>query len=133
MIAETLLSIGIGGAVLLANDVFPEVGDFRLQKIHKAAGEVDWPFVADGGTLLCARVMHEPAVYFVPDVGGEPGRPYVIDSDITKMAFANLGTTGILKPYESFEQLLKRIFPYVAIGKRLCDQPPGTDVPGSEL
>jgi hypothetical protein len=128
-----LLTIGISGAAMPADDVFPGVGDFRLQKIHKAAGESEWPFVAESGTLLCALVLRKPAVYFVPEVGGEPGRAFVIDNDIAKMAFANIGMTGVLEPYDNFEQLLKRLVPYVMMGKRLCNQPPGTNVSGSEL
>lgn len=130
---EALLTIGVGGAAMPVDDVFPGVGDFRLQKIHKAAGESEWPFVAESGTLLCAPVLRKPAVYFVPEVGGEPGRAFVIDNDIAKMAFANIGMTGVLEPYDNFEQLLKRLIPYVTTGKRLCNQPPGTTVSGSEL
>ena len=128
-----LLTIGISGAAMPAGDGFPGVGDFRLQKIHRAAGESEWPFVAESGTLLCAMILRQPAVYFVPEVGGEPGRAFVIDNDITMMAFANIGMTGVLEPYDNFEQLLKRLVPYVTMGKRLCNQPPGTNVSGSEL
>ena len=40
---------------------------------------------------------------------------------------------GIQRAYDNFEQLLKRLIPYVTMGKRLCNQPPGTNVSGSEL
>ncbi|MBA1344752.1 MULTISPECIES: hypothetical protein [Rhizobium] len=133
MWTAALLTIGISGAAMPAGDVFPGVGDFRLQKIHRAAGESEWPFVAESGTLLCAMVLRQPAVYFVPEVAGTPGRAFVIDNDITMMAFANIGMTGVLEPYDNFEQLLKRLVPYVTMGKRLCNQPPGTNVSGSEL
>lgn len=128
-----LLAIGIDGAALPADDVFPGVGDFRMQKIHRAAGESEWPFVAESGTLLCAMILRKPAVYFVPEGGRAPGRAFVIDNDIAKMAFANIGMTDVLEPYDNFEQLLKRLIPYVTMGKRLCNQPPGTNVSGSEL
>ncbi|API54428.1 hypothetical protein BMW22_24965 [Rhizobium leguminosarum] len=133
MWTAALLAIGIDGAAMPASDVFPGVGDFRLQKIHRAAGESEWPFVAESGTLLCAMILRQPAVYFVPEVGRTPGRAFAIDNDIAKMAFANIGMTGVLEPYDNFEQLLKRLIPYVTMGKRLCNQPPGTNVSGSEL
>ena len=133
MWTAALLATGIDGAARPAGDVFPGAEDFRLQKIHRAAGESEWPFVAESGTLLCAMILRKPAVYFVPEVGGTPGRAFVIDNDIAKMAFANIGMTDVLEPYDNFEQLLKRLIPYVTMGKRLCNQPPGTNVSGSEL
>ncbi|NKK43730.1 hypothetical protein [Rhizobium leguminosarum] len=133
MWTAALLAIGIDGAAMPAGDVFPGAEDFRLQKIHRAAGESEWAFVAESGTLLCALILRKPAVYFVPEVGGTPGRAFVIDNDIAKMAFANIGMTDVLEPYDNFEQLLKRLIPYVTMGKRLCNQPPGTNVSGSEL
>ncbi|MGM5056882.1 hypothetical protein ACVMIX_000181 [Rhizobium leguminosarum] len=133
MWTAALLAIGIDGGAMPAGDVFPGAEDFRLQKIHRAAGESEWPFVAESGTLLCAMILRKPAVYFVPEVGGTPGRAFVIDNDIAKMAFANIGMTDVLEPYDNFEQLLKRLIPYVTMGKRLCNQPPGTNVSGSEL
>ncbi|MBY5610944.1 hypothetical protein HFO32_20445 [Rhizobium leguminosarum] len=133
MWTAALLTIGISGAAMPAGNVFPGVGDFRLQKINRAAGESEWPFAAESGTLLCAMILHEPAVYFVPEVRGTPGRAFVIDNDIVKMAFVNIGMTDVLEPYDNFEQLLKRLIPHVTMGKRLCNQPPGTNVSGSEL
>jgi hypothetical protein len=133
MWTAALLTIGIGGAAMPAGDVLPGVGDFRLQKIRRVAGESEWPFVAESGMLLCAMILRQPAVYFVPEIGETLGRAFVIDNDIAKMAFANIGMTGVLEPYDNFEQLLKRLIPYVTMGKRLCNQPPGTNVSGSEL
>lgn len=75
MWTAAFLTIGISGAAMPAGDVFPGVGDFRLQEIHRAAGESEWPFVAESGTLLCAMVLRQPAVYFVPEVGGTPDVP----------------------------------------------------------
>ncbi|MGO7418496.1 hypothetical protein ACCS64_40485, partial [Rhizobium ruizarguesonis] len=74
MFTEALLTIGISGAAMPACDVFPGVGDFRLQKIHRAAGESEWPLVAEGRTLFCAMILRKPAVYFVPEAGGTRGR-----------------------------------------------------------
>jgi len=133
MIAEVLLSAGLVMGAVPTGNVVPETGDFRLQKIERAGGEKDWPFVADSGMLACAFVFHQPAVYFLPSEGGSKDRACVIDTDLYGMAFANIGITDVLKPYENFEQLLKRIGPYVALGRRLCNQPPGTIVSGSEL
>jgi hypothetical protein len=133
MIGKVLLLGGLALGATPAGNIVPEAQDFRLQKIEKAASEKDWPFVAGSGMLACAFILREPAVYFLPSEGGSKDRAFVIDTDIYGMAFANIGITGVLKPYENFEQLLKRISPYVSLGRRLCNQPPGTIVSGSEL
>ncbi len=125
-----------GGAMpaLPANDIFPGVGDFRSQEIRRLQGEGDWPFVESKGLLLCAKIMNRPAVYFVgEDEDGEQKFPFAISGDMMEVAMVNIGNTGVLRPFDDFEQLLKRLFPYVAMGRRLCDQPPGTSLPDSAL
>jgi len=115
-------------------DYLPGVGDFRAQEIKKVQSEKDWPFTADGGLLMCAYVLKEPTVYFVPDhPEGETSRPYHISYDMAAMAFVNIGQTDVLRPYDSLEQLLDRMTPYVALGRRLCEQPAGTMIPDTEL
>jgi hypothetical protein len=42
------------------------------------------------------------------------------------MAIANMGRQAAFQPFDDFEQLLKRVGPYIEMGKRLCDQPAGT-------
>ena len=115
------------------NDLFPEGEDFRMQVIHKAKDEAEWPFVADSGTLICAKVLKQPGVFFVPEQKPEATRAFVLDTDLFAMGMVNMGMTDVLKPYGSLEALLKRITPFVIMGRRLCAQPPGTSLSGSEL
>ncbi len=123
----------VGAIATEVSDLIPGVRDFRMQVIHKAKDEADWPFVAESGMLLCAKVLSEPTVYFVPDPTPEAARAFVIDTDLLGMSLVNLGMTNVLKPYGSLEALLKRITPFVIMGRQLCAQPPGTSLTGSEL
>lgn len=128
LLAGLLAASGISPA----GDLIPEAGDFRLQEIRKAAGEVDWPFAAESGMLACTKVLGEPAVYFIPE-DGDFDRAFHIDVNIMAMSLINLGVTDVLAPYDSPEQLLERLVPFVTMGQRLCDQEPGTVAPASEL
>ncbi|NTF43262.1 hypothetical protein [Rhizobium rhizogenes] len=127
------LSLPAGTVATEVSDLLPGVKDFRMQVIHKAQNETEWPFVADSGTLLCAKVLNKPVVYFVPKQTPEVPRAFALDTDLFGMSMANLGMTYVLKPYGSLEALLKRITPFVIMGRRLCAQPPGTSLSGSEL
>lgn len=127
------LSLPIGTTATEVSDLIPGAEDFRMQVIHKAKDEADWPFVAESGVLACAKVLNKPAVYFVPDQKPEATRAFVLDTDLLGMSLVNIGMTNVLKPYGSLEVLLKRITPFVTMGRRLCAQPPGTSLTGSEL
>ncbi|MDK4738083.1 MULTISPECIES: hypothetical protein [unclassified Rhizobium] len=104
-----------------------------MQVIHKAKAEAEWPFVAESGVLACVKVLKKPAVYFVPEQTPEATRAFAIDTDLLGMSLVNLGMTNVLKPYGSLEALVKRITPFVTMGRQLCAQPPGTSLTGSEL
>ncbi|MBN8949556.1 MAG: hypothetical protein J0H90_03290 [Rhizobium tropici] len=123
----------VGAIVAEVSDLIPGVKDFRMQLIHKAKDEADWPFVAESGTLLCAKVFNKPAVYFVPKQVPEATRAFLLDTDLLGMSLVNIGMTNVLEPYGSLEALLTRITPFVTMGRRLCAQPPGTSLTGSEL
>ncbi|NLR99582.1 hypothetical protein HGP17_22405 [Rhizobium sp. P38BS-XIX] len=127
------LSLPAETVVTEINDLFPGAEDFRMQVIHKAKDEAEWPFEADSGTLICAKVLNKPAVYFVPEQKPEATRAFVLDTDLLAMAMVNMGMSNVLKPYGSLEALLTRITPFVTMGRRLCTQPPGTNLSGSEL
>jgi len=117
-----------------ASEIFPGANDFRMQTITRAKSETDWPFLANKGLLVCAKVLLKPVVYFIgEDPDGEQSHPFAISTDMMEVALVNMGTTGVLRPYDDFEQLLKRLVPYVSMGQRLCNQPPGTDLPDSAL
>ncbi|MDK4711209.1 hypothetical protein [Rhizobium sp. CNPSo 4039] len=127
------LSLPAGEIATEVSDLIPGVKDFRMQVIHKAKDEADWPFVAESGVIACAKVLNKPTVYFVPDQTPEATRAFAIDTDLLGMSLVNLGMTNVLKRYGSLEALLKRITPFVIMGRQLCAQPPGTSLTGSEL
>ncbi|WP_080761227.1 hypothetical protein [Rhizobium rhizogenes] len=127
------LSLPAGTIATEVNDLFPGAEDFRMQVIHRAKDEAEWPFVAEGGTLLCAKVLNKPGVFFVPEQKPEATRAFVLDTDLFAMSLVNLGMTDVLKPYGSLEELVVRITPFVTMGRQLCAQPSGTSLSGSEL
>jgi hypothetical protein len=127
LVAGLLMTAG----VTPAGSIVPEPDDFRLQAIRKAAGEQNWPFVAESGMLGCAEMLGERVVYFIP--GDEMERAYNIDINLFAMSVANIGITNVLAPYEDSAQLLYRLVPFVTMGQRLCDQEPGTLVTEPEL
>ena len=128
LLAGFLMTAG----VVPAGEIFPQPGDVRLQKIRKSAQEKEWPFVAESGMLSCVRLLGDRVVYFIPD---EPAasRPFNIDIDLMSMSMVNLGMTNVLAPYDDFGQLVRRLASFVTMGRRLCDQDPGTVVTGPEL
>ncbi|MGY5778897.1 hypothetical protein [Rhizobium sp. LEGMi135b] len=127
------LSLPAGTIVTEVNDLFPGAKDVRMQVIHRAKDEAEWPFAAESGVLACVKVLNDPVVYFVPEQKPEATRAFAIDTDLFGMSLVNMGMTNVLKPYGSLETLLKRITPFVTMGRRLCAQPPGTSLTGSEL
>lgn len=135
MLAAALLSAGMGSAAPAApsSDIIPAPKDFRSQEIHRVQGE-DWPFTAKKGLLLCAPGWQQKYVYFVPqDAEGNNEYPFALDSNIMLTALVNMGRASALRPYDNLEQLLKRLSPYISMGKRLCDQPAGTKLPDSAV
>lgn len=136
MLAAIVLAAGMGGAVLAepAGKFIPEARDFRTQKIRRLHGEADWPFTADKGLMLCAPSWQDRLVYFVPEgANGEQQAPLALDYGIAAITLINIGRASAFRPFDNFEQLIKRLAPYIAMGKQLCDQPAGTDLPDNAL
>lgn len=134
--AAAMLALNISGAAAAvpAGNFIPEAKDFRSQKIAKMQGEKDWPFVAEKGLLLCALSLTTKMVYFVGEQDdGKQDYPFAIDTDMMAVAIVNMGRASALRPFDNFEQLLKRLSPFVSMGRRLCDQPAGTALPENSL
>jgi hypothetical protein len=121
----------------------PEAEDFRQQFINKQAGENDWPFAVESGLLSCVYIIGQKFVFFVPD-----GPPALADEDAELTvddARAAIVTTDPLQlmlhsgqekffvPRLTIEDKIRRLGPYVSLGKRLCDHPKGTVVGPGEL
>lgn len=134
MMPQALLVAAVATAPLPVSTLVPEAQDFRVQAIAKAQGEENWPFVADKGMLLCAPVIGDKAVYFVAEKedGGQEA-PVVLNINPMTMAVVNLGKTKVFRAFSTVDELMNRLYPYITMGKRLCDQPAGTVVPESSL
>lgn len=125
-----------------ASGFIPEPEDFRTQKVSRQAGESDWPFVATQGVLMCVKIFGLKQVVFYP---GELPAQYELDQGlITNPEVVNVTTDPVtlwtdpnaakqLIPNLSIEEKIRRMAPYVTLGKKLCDQPKGTQIGPGEL
>lgn len=117
--------------------LFPEAEDVRFQAIEKQQGERDWPFVETKGRLACVPSFGMRVVLFFPDVGDgldelvEPTGVIVTTDPI--QLFSDVEGKAHLAPGMTIEDKIRRLGPYVSLGKKLCDQPKGTVLGPSEL
>ena len=135
-----LLPLGGGG---VDAGLLPEEEDFRQQFIVKQAGETDWPFASSSGILSCVPGMGDRMVFFVPDDGsmdldgnddGTRGLPRALVVSVNPFdQILNWGQDRHFVPGMSIEDKIKRLGPYVSLGKKLCDQPGGSVVGPGEL
>lgn len=111
--------------------------DFRIQRIDRTGGEKDWPFSVDGGYLMCVWLMGERTVYFADRLReedeDETPRVVVVSTNPFDLAFVNIGANDLFRPVDGLEQLIVRVAPYASLGRRLCDQPRGSDIGPGEL
>ncbi|MGV1872790.1 hypothetical protein [Agrobacterium rosae] len=132
--AAAILAAAFAASPAQANKLVLEEKDFRMQTIRKAQGEANWPFAATEGVLLCAPVIGDKAVYFVGTTeGGGQQEPVILNTNPMMMAVINLGKTKVFRDFTTVDELMGRLYPYITMGKRLCDQPAGTIVPESSL
>jgi hypothetical protein len=127
----TLLAAGL--MIQPASGIFPDASDVRIQTIAKADGETGWPFVAKSGKLICVRMFPKSAVAFIPDEGPGTKDGVILDVNPYAMMMNNWAAKKPLLPYDTPEELIKRIAPFVAQGLMLCKQDNGPVVPGAEL
>jgi hypothetical protein len=129
---------------VLPAGLIPEAEDVRFQVIERQANENDWPFLAEKGRLACVPAMGMRIVLFMPwveaDEGGVNG--FAVDESASKAAivsadplqlWTDIEGKPLLKPDMKIEDKIRRLGPYVTIGKKLCDQPKGTIIGPSEL
>lgn len=119
---------------------FPMSGDaYRIQRIDRTGGEKDWPFSVDSGYLICVWLMGERTVYFADRLDGgddheeETPRVVVVSTNPLDLALVNIGSNGLFVPFDGFEAMIARLGPFVSLGRRLCDQPRGSDIGPGEL
>ena len=120
----------------------PRVEDVRLQSIEREERETEWPFSVERGTLACGWAGGQKIALFIeeePDDGDSPGggtsqpRRLLLSVNPFDLAVQNIGFRDLFAPFDSIEELIRRVAPYVTTARRLCDQPPGTRLGHGEL
>ncbi len=117
----------------------PDEREVRLQTIRRQDREETWPFVADEGYLTCVFVLGQRVVAFAPDQeidedDADMAPPLVmLSANPFEMLVNMIDGSALLKPMATPEEMVRRIAPFVEIGRTLCDQPQGAHVPGGEL
>lgn len=118
---------------------FPGYEDFRTQAIARTDREQEWPFSVDRGYLLCAWVLGQQAVYFAEQMTEEQReddldpRIVAVTTDPIEIIIGSIGSRDLFAPYRSIEELIVRLAPLVPTGRRLCDQPRGSEIGPGEL
>jgi hypothetical protein len=121
-------------------DLFPDETDVRMQTISRQKGEDSWPFAADSGLLICVPSLGQRVVLFSPDaempeVDIETSEDRIVHVTADPLFLLTIGRTNEVHyaPGMSLEEKIRRLGPYVTLGKKLCDQPKGTILGPSEL
>ncbi|HMQ58064.1 MAG TPA: hypothetical protein PKE65_05910 [Rhizobiaceae bacterium] len=133
---------------------FPDMTDFRTQRISRQPNEANWPFTVDEGMLLCARGFGQRIAMFAEIPDGDAGfgddtgaednavddganvsgpRVVVLTVDPFDLAFGPLGVRSLLDLPTTPEGAIRRIAPFVTQARKLCDQPRGAEIGGGEL
>lgn len=117
----------------------PGVTDFRLQEIARSSHEDAWPFTVDRGWLACAYVTGQPTVYFseiAEESEEDEPRVTIVSTELTLLMTGAVVGEGLLPRTTTVEEMgntLRLVGPFEAMGKRLCDQPPGIVLGTGEL
>lgn len=120
----------------------PDARDIRVQTIEREARETEWPFSVERGMLACGWAGGQKITLFIEDTaeGEEPSdreaaqpRRLILAVNPFDLAVQNIGFRDLFAPFDSLEQLVRRVAPYLTIARRLCDQPPGTRLGHGEL
>jgi len=136
LLAATLPAIPVGERSLFH---VPREGEVRLQSVARNGNEKDWPFSVGAGKLACVWSVGTRQVFFIEglqdnvvDTGIEP-RMLVLSVDPLYLTLGNIPNRTLFAPMADVADLVRRVGPFIAMGERLCDQPPGTQVRAGEL
>lgn len=121
--------------------IFPQPEDVRFQVISKQAGEKEWPFAVETGTLACVPSFGFRVVMFFPysvtmrdeealEAMESRGAPVIVTVDPIQLLFSD---SKYFAAGMTIEDKIRRMGPYVSFGKKLCDQPKGAIVGPGEL
>jgi hypothetical protein len=118
----------------------PSPDEVRLQPVTRAGNEAGWPFSVDEGTLACVWSAGQKIVMFFE------GRPEGLDEDETfkprgvivttdplQLTLGNMANRALFRDAATIEERLRLVAPFMTMGQKLCDQPPGARVGHGEL
>ena len=130
-------------SALQASDFYPDALDVRMQKIERQGSEQGWPFAAAAGTLACVQAIGIKVVIFMPDPMLATNEDAAMDEFIEDrfvqvttnpfQLFADYGKSALFVAGLKIEDKIKQLGPFELLGKKLCDQPKGTNIGPSEL
>lgn len=118
----------------------PTPEEVRLQPISRAGNETGWPFSVDEGMLACVWAAGQKVVMFFE------GRPHGLDededfkprgvivtTDPVQLTLGNITNRDLFRDSADVADRLRHVAPFVTMGQKLCDQPPGARVGHGEL
>ena len=117
----------------------PSPEEVRVQAIARADNERDWPFSVDEGNLTCVWSIGERLVFFFEGrPSGDSGEDFeprgvIVSVNPLELTIGNIANRALFAPVTNVADLIRRVAPYVEIGRRLCDQPPGAVIRHGEL
>ena len=144
MLAATLIAAAtLPAAPVGEHGLFqmPRVEEVRVQPVARNGGEREWPFSVEAGQLACMWSVGERQVFFVEarpanlasdDTAFEP-RMVVLSIDPFLLTFGNMANRSLFTPMADVAELVGKVAPFISMGRRLCDQPPGAQVRSGEL
>lgn len=143
MLAEIVVSVGITVMPIAEpgeRNIFrlPQAGDVRMQTLTRAKGEKSWPFMVDEGLLMCLYAAGTPLIMFaVSEDAATTDAPNIrlvtLSHNPFEAVFSNIGVNDLIVETKTPEERIALFSPYVDLGKRLCDQPRGTELGPGEL
>ena len=118
----------------------PSAEEVRLQPIARAGNEAGWPFSVDEGMLACVWGGGQKVVMFFEDrpKGLDEDEDFnprgvIVTTDPMQLTLGNIANRALFRDSADVAERLRLVAPFVTMGQKLCDQPPGARVGHGEL
>ena len=139
-----LEALAIAASLVLAGERsffhLPSEEEVRIQTITRTDNEQDWPFSVDAGSLTCVWSAGTPVVMFFEQARDDFAESYdtalrgvLLSINPLELTIGNIANSDLFAPAESVEERLRAVAPFVMLGSRLCEQPPGAQLRRGEL